>query len=65
MPLQLIERHVPIPAAPDYCNMIAHIEKAVELCLEEDAIPVRFVITGMDETHYQCEFHKGGLSNVK
>jgi hypothetical protein len=42
--------------------MIAQIQKAVEFRLEDGAVPVRFAITGMDETHYQCEF--GTLSDV-
>jgi len=60
--MQLIERQVPIPTAPGHRNMIAQIEKAVEFRLEEGAVPVRFAITSMDETHYQCEF--GMLSGV-
>ena len=60
--MHLIERHIPIPTAPDHRNMIAQIQKAVEFRLEDGAVPVRFAITGMDETHYQCEF--GTLSDV-
>ena len=54
--MKLIERQIPIPAAPGHRNMIAQIQKAVEFRLEEGAVPVRFAITRMDETHYQCEF---------
>ena len=54
--MRLIERQILIPAAPDHRNMIAQIEKAVKFRLEEGAVPVRFAITDMDETHYQCEF---------
>ena len=54
--MQLTERHIPIPASPSNQNMLAHIQKAIEFRLEEGAIPVRFAITSMDETHYQCEF---------
>lgn len=60
--MQLIERQIPIPAAPGHRNMIAQIQKAVEFRVEEGAVPVRFAITGMDETHYQCEF--GTLAGV-
>jgi hypothetical protein len=60
--MHLIERHILIPTAPDHRNMIAQIQKAVEFRLEDGAVPVRFAITGMDETHYQCEF--GTLSDV-
>ena len=54
--MRLIERQISIPAAPDHRNMIAQIKKAVKFRLEEGAVPVRFAITNMDETHYQCEF---------
>jgi hypothetical protein len=54
--MRLIERQIPIPAAPDHRNMIAQIKKAVKFRLEEGAVPVRFAITNMDKTHYQCEF---------
>lgn len=60
--MQLIERQIPTPAAPGHRNIIAHIQKAVEFRLEEGTVPVRFAITGMDETHYQCEF--GTLGGV-
>jgi hypothetical protein len=60
--MKLTERQIPIPAAPGHRNMIAQIQKAVEFRLEEGVVPVRFAITGMDETHYQCEF--GTLGGV-
>jgi len=60
--MQLIERLIPTPASPGHRNIITHIQKAVEFRLEEGTIPVRFAITGMDKTHYQCEF--GTLGGV-
>jgi hypothetical protein len=55
--MQLTERQIPIPVSPGHRNMLDHIQKAIEFRLKEDgAIPVRFAITHMDETHYHCEF---------
>ncbi|MBT6095409.1 MAG: DUF3326 domain-containing protein [Rhodospirillaceae bacterium] len=36
--------------------MIAQIQKAIEFGLEDGVYPVRFAITRMSESHYQCEF---------
>ena len=54
--MNLLEKAFPIPASPGHKNLIAHIRKAVEFRLENGAVPVRFAITRMDDTHYQCEF---------
>ncbi len=54
--MNLQEKAFPIPASPGHKNLIAHIRKAVEFRLENGAVPVRFAITRMDDTHYQCEF---------
>ena len=54
--MHLIEQKIPIPVSPGHRNMFAHIQKAINFRLKEGTIPVRFAITGMDETHYQCEF---------
>ena len=54
--MQLIERQVSIPASPGHRNMIAEIQKEIEFRLEDGVFPVRFAITHMDETDYQCEF---------
>ncbi len=54
--MNLLEKAFPIPASPGHKNLIAHIRKAVEFRLEDGAVPVRFAITRMDDTHYQCEF---------
>ena len=54
--MHLTERQIPIPVSPGHRNMLGHIQKAIDFRLEEGDIPVRFAITGMDETHYQCEF---------
>ena len=54
--MNLTEQKIPIPVAPGHRNMLEHLQKAIDFRLEGGAIPVRFAITGMDETHYQCEF---------
>ncbi len=54
--MKLVEKEILIPVAPDHRNLIAHIQKAVEFRLGNGTVPVRFAATGMDETHYQCEF---------
>ena len=54
--VKLVEKEFSIPAAPGHRDLIAHIRKAMEFRLGDGAVPVRFAITRMDETHYQCEF---------
>ncbi len=54
--VKLVEKEFSIPAAPGQRDLIAHIRKAMEFRLGDEAVPVRFAITRMDETHYQCEF---------
>ena len=54
--VKLVEKEIPVPAAPGHGNLIAHIRKAIEFRLGDGAVPVRFAITSMDETRYQCEF---------
>jgi hypothetical protein len=60
--MHLTEQKISIPASPGHRNMLVHIQKAFDFRLDQGSIPVRFAITGMDETHYQCEFGVlGGL----
>jgi hypothetical protein len=54
--VKLSERAVSIPASPGHGNLIDHIQKALEFRLEDGAVPVRFAITRMDDSLYQCEF---------
>ena len=54
--MNLIERQLLIPASPDHSDMIGQIQKTIDQEVEDGAIPVRFAITDMDDTHYQCEF---------
>ncbi|MBT3990842.1 MAG: DUF3326 domain-containing protein [Rhodospirillaceae bacterium] len=54
--MHLTEQKIPIPISPGHRNMLDHIQKAIDFRFEDGTIPVRFAITGMDETHYHCEF---------
>ena len=54
--MKLTEKEFPIPASPGHRSLLAHIRKAAEFRLGDGAVPVRFAITRMDETRYQCEF---------
>jgi len=54
--MHLTEQKIRIPISPNHQNMLEHIQTGIESRLEKGAIVVRFSITGMDETHYQCEF---------
>jgi len=54
--MHLTEQKICIPISPGHQNMLEHIQKEIECRLEKGSIAVRFAITGMDETHYQCEF---------
>ena len=54
--VQLAEKEILIPASPGHRDMIDHIRKVMESRHEDIAVPIRFAITRMDETGYQCEF---------
>ena len=54
--MQLTERHIPIPISPKNRNILKHVQNALEYRFHHGAIPVRFTITHMDDTHYHCEF---------
>ena len=54
--MNLIERQLLIPASPGHKDMIGQIQKVIDLEVKDGSIPVRFAITDMDESHYQCEF---------
>ena len=62
--VQLAEKEILIPASPGHRDMIDHIRKVMESRHEDIAVPIRFAITRMDETGYQCEFGTlEGLNN--
>ena len=54
--MQLTERHIPIPISPKNKNILKHVQTALEYRFHHGAVPVRFTITHMDDTHYHCEF---------
>lgn len=54
--MQLTERQISIPISQKNRNMLEHIQNALNFRLEKDEIPVRFVITHIDDNHYHCEF---------
>jgi hypothetical protein len=54
--MHLTEQKICIPISLGHQNMFKHIQTAFERRLENGAIVVRFAITGMGETHYECEF---------
>jgi hypothetical protein len=54
--LQLSEQQISIPAGPSHHSILDHINKMVQKKLKSGEVPVRFVITNMNKSHYQCEF---------
>ena len=61
--MDLIEKQVTIPITPFDQNTFKFFQEAVQSNLKKDEIPVRFVITEMDELEYQCEF--AALSGIE
>ena len=61
--MDLIEKQVTIPITPFDQNTFKFFQEAVQSNLKNDEIPVRFVITEMDELEYQCEF--AALSGIE
>ena len=53
--LQLFEKSVTIPAAPENRGIIEHIEKALSFRFTKGEIPVRLAITSVDDGTYSCE----------
>jgi len=54
--MQLTEEHISILATPSHYGILKHIQKVVQSNLKSGEVPVRFVITEISETQYQCEF---------
>ena len=61
--MDLIEKQVTIPITPFDQNTFKFFQEAVQSNLKKDEIPIRFVITEMDELEYQCEF--AALSGIE
>ena len=53
--MQLLEKTIAIPAAPENRGLIEHIEKALSFRFTEGEIPVRLAITSVDDGKYSCE----------
>jgi len=53
--LQLLEKTVTIPAAPENRGLIEHIEKALSFRFTEGEVPIRLVIASVDDGKYICE----------
>ncbi len=53
--MQLLEKSITIPAAPENRGLIEHFEKALSFRFTEGEIPVRFVVASADDGNYSCE----------
>ena len=53
--MQLLDKSITIPAAPDNRGLIQHFEKAFSFHRGEGEIPVRLAITSLDGGTYSCE----------
>ncbi len=53
--LQLLEKTVTIPAAPENRGLIKHIEKALSFRFVAGEIPVRLAIASIEDGNYICE----------
>ena len=53
--MQLFEKSVTIPAAPENRGIIEHMEKALSFRFTKGEIPVRLAITSVDDGTYSCE----------
>ena len=53
--MQLHEKRILIPLAPGNLGLIKHIEKALSFRLVDEEIPLRLVVTSINDDHYHCE----------
>ena len=53
--MRLVEKSVSIPLAPGHRDLLTHIERSLTFRLSDDEVPIRFVITKIDDTAYHCE----------
>ena len=53
--MKLCERGFNIPVLSDQSDLLTHFKKYVGLTLKPDEIPIRFVVTQTEESHYHCE----------
>jgi hypothetical protein len=52
---RLIEEELVLPAVPGHGEILEYVSRAMENHLGEDRTPVRFAITGSDDSRYHCE----------
>jgi len=53
--MQLLDKAITIPAAPNHRRLIQHFEKSFSFRRGEGEIPVRLAITSLDADTYSCE----------
>lgn len=53
--MHLYEREFTIPVTAGHRGLLALLTQAVAKQLSDDEVPVRFVMTATDKTHYHCE----------
>tara|TARA_B100001250_G_scaffold127380_1_gene108430 strand:+ start:1025 stop:1261 length:237 start_codon:yes stop_codon:yes gene_type:complete len=54
--MDLTEKQITIPTIPFDQNIFRSFQEAVQSQIKSDEIPVRFVITEMSDSEFQCEF---------
>lgn len=54
--MDLTEKQIAIPTIPFDQNIFRSFQQAVQSQIKSDEIPVRFVITEMSDSEFQCEF---------
>ena len=53
--MKLSEREFKIPILPGHSNLLAYFSNYLGQTLKPDEIPIRFVVTQTDKSHYHCE----------
>jgi len=53
--MKLSEREFKIPILPGHSNLLAYFSNYLGQALKPDEIPIRFVVTRTDNSHYHCE----------
>lgn len=53
--MQLLEKTVAVPLAPNHQGLTKHIEQALAFRLSDYEVPIRIAITGINEQAYHCE----------
>jgi len=51
----LFEKELTIPATPGHEKLLAYLSESLTFHLNDDKVPIRFVITDSDRHRYQCE----------